>query len=54
MRGLKLIEESFKTVAHKMDFQVLEFNSKTDHVLSLIEDPHKLFINFGYFNKGLG
>lgn len=35
--GLKLIEDCFKTVAKKMNFQVLEFNGEADHVHVLIE-----------------
>src|SRR5919199_6089639 len=40
-KSLKLIEESFRTVAAKMNFQVLEFNGKADHVHVLIEYPPK-------------
>jgi putative transposase len=43
--GLKLIEESFRTVAQKMNFQVLEFNGEDDHVHALIEYPPKLSIS---------
>jgi putative transposase len=43
--GLKLIEESFKTVATKMNFQILEFNGEADHVHALIEYPPKLCIS---------
>jgi putative transposase len=43
--SLKLIEESFRTVAAKMNFQVLEFNGEPDHVHVLIEYPPKLSIS---------
>lgn len=43
--SLGLIEESFRTVAAKMDFQVLEFNGEADHVHTLIEYPPKLSIS---------
>ncbi|HEY9890346.1 MAG TPA: IS200/IS605 family transposase [Candidatus Sericytochromatia bacterium] len=43
--GLKLIEESFRTVATKMNFQILEFNGEADHVHALIEYPPKLSIS---------
>ena len=43
--GLKLIEESFKTVATKMNFQILEFNGEADQVHALIEYPPKLCIS---------
>jgi putative transposase len=43
--ALRLIEESFKTVARKMNFQVLEFNGEADHVHVLIEYPPKLSIS---------
>jgi putative transposase len=43
--GLKLIEESFRTVAVKMNFKILEFNGETDHVHALIEYPPKLSIS---------
>ncbi len=43
--GLKLIEESFRAVATKMNFQVLEFNGEDDHVHALIEYPPKLSIS---------
>ena len=43
--GLKLIEESFRTVAAKMNFQILEFNGEADHVHALIEYPPKLSIS---------
>ncbi len=43
--GLELIEESFRVVAHKMNFQILEFNGEADHVHALIEFPPKLSIS---------
>jgi putative transposase len=43
--GLKLIEESFRTVADKMNFKILEFNGEADHVHALIEYPPKLSIS---------
>lgn len=43
--GLRLIEESFKTVASKMNFKILEFNGESDHVHVLIEYPPKLSIS---------
>jgi putative transposase len=30
--SLSVIEESFKEVARKMDFQILEFNGEADHI----------------------
>jgi putative transposase len=43
--SLALIEESFRDVAKKMDFQLLEFNGEADHVHALIEYPPKLSIS---------
>lgn len=43
--SLDLIEESFRDVAKKMDFQILEFNGEGDHVHALIEYPPKLSIS---------
>jgi putative transposase len=43
--GLNLIEESFRAVAEKMEFQILEFNGERDHVHTLIEYPPKLSIS---------
>ena len=40
-----MIEESFKTVAQKMNFRILEFNGESDHVHALIEYPPKLSIS---------
>jgi putative transposase len=43
--GLKLIEQSFRDVGLKMNFQILEFNGEADHVHALIEYPPKLSIS---------
>ncbi|MBE9210984.1 IS200/IS605 family transposase [Nostoc sp. LEGE 06077] len=43
--SLNLIEKSFKEVAEKMDFQVIEFNGEGNHVHALIEYPPKLSIS---------
>jgi putative transposase len=43
--SLKVIEESTKEVARKMDFKILEFNGESDHVHFLIEYPPKLAIS---------
>jgi len=43
--GLKLIEKSFRAVAEKMNFRILEFNGEADHVHALIEYPPKLSIS---------
>jgi putative transposase len=43
--GLKLIEQSFREVGLKMNFQILEFNGEMDHVHALIEYPPKLSIS---------
>jgi putative transposase len=43
--SLELIEKSFKEVAKKMDFQMLEFNGESDHIHALIEYPPKLSIS---------
>ncbi|WP_445301035.1 IS200/IS605 family transposase [Microcoleus sp. D2_18a_B4] len=43
--SLGLIEKSFREVAQKMNFQVLEFNGEDDHVHALIEYPPKLSIS---------
>ena len=43
--SLKLIEKSFKGVASKMNFKVLEFNGEADHVHVLIKYPPKLSIS---------
>lgn len=43
--SLLLVEESFKEVALKMNFNVLEFNGEGNHVHALIEYPPKLSIS---------
>jgi putative transposase len=43
--SLKLIEKSFREVALKMNFQILEFNGEKDHIHVLIEYPPKLSIS---------
>ena len=43
--SLTLIEKSFKEVAKKMNFQILEFNGETDHIHVLVEFPPKLSIS---------
>jgi len=35
--GLVLVEESFKEVAQKMNFNILEFNGEANHIYALIE-----------------
>jgi len=40
-----VIEKSFREVAAKMDFQVLEFNGEANHIHALIEFPPKLSIS---------
>ncbi len=44
-KSLDLIEKSFREVAIKMNFQILEFNGEVDHVHALIEYPPKLSIS---------
>ena len=43
--SLALIEKSFKEVAVKMNFNILEFNGETDHIHVLIEFPPKLSVS---------
>ncbi|MDV7391052.1 IS200/IS605 family transposase [Arthrospira platensis SPKY1] len=43
--SIDLIEKSFKEVAEKMDFQVIEFNGEGNHFHALIEYPPKLSIS---------
>lgn len=45
VESLELVEKSFKEVAEKMNFQILEFNGESDHIHSLIEFPPKLSIS---------
>jgi putative transposase len=40
-----MIENSFREVAVKMDFQVLEFNGEANHIHALIEFPPKLSVS---------
>jgi len=44
-KSLVLIEESFREVARKMDFQIVEFNGEADHIHVLIEYPPKLSVS---------
>ena len=43
--SIDLIEKSFREVAEKMNFQVLEFNGEENHVYALIEYPPKLSVS---------
>lgn len=43
--GLSVIEASFRDVAEKMNFRVLEFNGESDHVHMLLEYPPKLSVS---------
>lgn len=43
--GLNLVEKSFKEVATKMNFNILEFNGESNHVHALIEYPPKLSLS---------
>ena len=43
--SLAVIEKSFRDVALKMDFKILEFNGESDHTHALIEYPPKLSIS---------
>ena len=43
--SLLLVEESFREVALKMNFKVLEFNGEGNYVHTLIEYPPKLSIS---------
>ncbi|MFO7032113.1 IS200/IS605 family transposase, partial [Limnospira fusiformis CCALA 023] len=40
-----LILKSFREVAEKMNFQVLEFNGESDHIHTLVEYPPQLSIS---------
>lgn len=44
-QSLSVVEESFREVARKMDFQILEFNGEADHIHALIEYPPKLSVS---------
>ena len=43
--SLDMIEKSFKEVAEKMDFEIVEFNGEANHIHALIEYPPKLSIS---------
>jgi putative transposase len=43
--SIAVIENSFREVAAKMNFQILEFNGETEHIHCLIEYPPKLSIS---------
>jgi len=43
--SLQQIEKTFKDVATKMNFEVLEFNGEEDHIHCLIEYPPKLSVS---------
>ncbi|MBE9062234.1 IS200/IS605 family transposase [cf. Phormidesmis sp. LEGE 11477] len=44
-KSLENIEESFRSVAEKMNFEIREFNGESDHVHVLLEYPPKLSIS---------
>lgn len=44
-KSLITIENSFREVAEKMSFRVLEFNGEANHVHALIEYPPKLSVS---------
>ncbi|MGM3304914.1 IS200/IS605 family transposase [Anabaena sp. WFMT] len=43
--SIDLIEKTFREVAEKMNFKVLEFNGEGNHVHALIEYPPKLSVS---------
>jgi putative transposase len=43
--SIELVEKSFREVAEKMDFQMVEFNGERNHVHVLIEYPPKWSIS---------
>jgi putative transposase len=43
--SLAIIEKSFRDVAQKMNFQIIEFDGESDHVHALIEYPPKLSVS---------
>ncbi|MEB3215963.1 MAG: IS200/IS605 family transposase [Nostocales cyanobacterium 94392] len=45
LESLNLVEKSFKEVAEKMNFEILEFNGEDNHVHALVEYPPKLSIS---------
>ena len=44
-KGLAVIERAFSEVAHKMQFDVVEFNGEADHIHCLIAYPPKLSVS---------
>lgn len=43
--SLAVIEQSFRDVAEKMNFEIMEFNGESDHIHALIEYPPKLSVS---------
>lgn len=43
--SLEVVEKSFREVAKKMDFKVLEFNGEDNHIHTLLEYPPKLSVS---------
>jgi putative transposase len=43
--SLATVEKSFREVAEKMDFQILEFNGEANHIHCMAEYPPKLSIS---------
>ncbi len=43
--SLELVDKTFREVARKMDFEIIEFNGENNHVHALIEYPPKLSIS---------
>ncbi|HLO89291.1 MAG TPA: IS200/IS605 family transposase [Nostocaceae cyanobacterium] len=43
--SLHLVEKSFREVAKKMNFEIVEFNGEDNHVHALIEYPPKLSVS---------
>jgi putative transposase len=43
--SLELVGKTFREVATKMNFQILEFNGESDHVHAVIEYPPKLSVS---------
>lgn len=44
-KSLDIVEKSFREVAEKMNFAILEFNGERNHVHALIEYPPKLSVS---------
>ena len=44
-KSLELIDKTFKEVAKKMNFEIIEFNGEDNHVHALIEYPPKLSVS---------